>query len=416
MEDAESVIYGDFRTSHEISRVPELSRGRRGTGNMIIHGENIAVLKTLTQKFSRTIRCIYIDPPYNNQESYNHYDDAIDHDSWLEALSARLKLFSELLTDDGSIWISIDDRGMHYLKIAADKILERENFLTTIIWQHRTTRENRRAFSNNHEYLLVYAKDPFLFRESRNRMEFTPEARSRYKNPDKDPRGPWQSVSANAQAGHAVKSQFYEIVAPNGRRHRPPKGRCWVYNCARMREEIRNNNVWFGEDGDSVPRLKVFLRGRENGLTPETLWFATEVGTSKSAKKHLLHMFPHQPVFDTPKPEQLLQRVLHIATDPGDWVLDAYLGSGTTAAVAHKMRRRYIGIEQGNHAMNYCARRLELVIEGEAGGISKSVGWKGGGGFDFYRLHSKPVSKAEEVSLQMDVRKSASTRIRYVCR
>ncbi len=149
----------------------------------------------------------------------------LSHDAWLESITLRLKYFAELLSEDGSLWISIDDREVHYLKVAADKILNRSNFVTTIIWEQRTTRENRRAFSNNHGYLIVYAKNPLVFRETRNRLDFTAEAISRYKNPDDDLRGPWQSVSANVQAGHGTPGQFYEIISPNGRRHAPPNGR-----------------------------------------------------------------------------------------------------------------------------------------------------------------------------------------------
>lgn len=376
----------------KFKRVPEVSCGVRGTGNLLIHGDNLEVLREISGVARGKIRCIYIDPPYNNQEQYTHYDDALDHESWLEDITARLAYFERLLSDDGSLWISIDDREVHYLKVAADRVLGRSNFVTTVIWQHRTTRENRRVFSNNHEYLLVYARNPLGFKQNRNRLAFTSEAIGRYKNPDNDPRGLWQSVSANVQAGHATAGQFYELVSPGGRRHVPPNGRCWVFNSARMQEEIRKNNVWFGRSGDGVPRLKVFLCDVDAGLTPDTLWLASEVGTSKSAKKHLLEMFPHDPVFDTPKPEQLIQRILSVATKPGDWVLDAYVGSGTTAAVAHKMGRRYIGIEQGKHAVKYCANRLRLVVDGEPGGISQAVSWKGGGGFDFFRLEPTPRS------------------------
>lgn len=353
---------------------------------MILQGENLEVLKAILPEFSGRVRCIYIDPPYNNQERYNHYTDSLDHEKWIINISARLEYLARFLRMDGSIWISIDDREVHYLKVAADKILGRENFITTVIWQQRTTRENRKVFSNNHEYLLVYAKDARTFKEARNTLAYTPEVEGRYKNPDNDPRGPWQSVSANVQAGHATRGQFYELIAPNGRRHVPPNGRCWIYNHSRMQEEIAKNNIWFGRDGNGVPRLKRFLSETQLGLTPETFWPAAEVGTNKSAKKHLLRLFPEQPVFDTPKPEQLIQRIFHIATNPLDIVLDAYLGSGTTTAVAHKMGRQYIGIERGSHAVTLCAHRMQQVVDGETGGISESVKWSGGGGFDFYRL------------------------------
>lgn len=374
-------------------RVPELSYGGCDTGNMIVQGDNLDVLEALAQVASGQVRCIYIDPPYNNRERYTHYSDDLSHEEWLKNVTSRLVYFAGLLSEDGSLWISIDDREVHYLKVAADKILNRQRFVTTIIWEQRTTRENRKTFSNNHEYLLVYAKKPLVFRDARHRLDFTSEAIGRYRNPDNDPRGPWQSVSANVQAGHATPAQFYEITSPNGQHHSPPNGRCWIYNRERMQEEIRKGNVWFGIAGNGVPRLKVFLRDGGGGLTPHTLWLASEVGTSKSAKKHLLQMFPDTPVFDTPKPEHLVHRILSIATDPGDLVLDAYLGSGTTAAVAHKMGRQYIGIEQGDHAVTHCAQRLRLVIDGEAGGVSKLVGWKGGGGFDFFRMSMEAPSE-----------------------
>lgn len=376
----------DASPSSRLKHIADLSYGQYKSGNMILQGENLKVLAELAPAFAGKIRCIYLDPPYNNQERYTHYSDCQNHEKWIGEMSDRLAYLAQFLTEDGSLWVSIDDREVHYLKVAADKILGRENFITTIIWQQRTTRENRKVFSNNHEYLLVYAKDARAFKARRNLLDSTPEVADRYKNPDHDPRGAWQSVSANVQAGHATRAQFYEIVAPNGRRHAPPHGRCWVYNQARMEQEIACHNVWFGRDGNGVPRLKRFLSETKIGLTPETLWMASEVGTNKAAKKHLLTLFPDLTVFDTPKPEQLIGRILLIATNPGDIVLDAYLGSGTTAAVAHKMKRRYIGIERGSHVVTFCARRMKQVVDGERGGISGSVAWAGGGGFDFFQL------------------------------
>jgi adenine-specific DNA-methyltransferase len=343
------------------------------------------VLAHLAPALRGAVRCIYIDPPYNNQERYAHYHDALSHAAWLANLGERLEQLAPLLREDGSLWISIDDREVHYLKVAADAVLGRENFVSTVVWQQRTTRENRKVFSNNHEYLLVYAKDARRFRQARNPLAPSSDLLSRYKNPDGDARGPWQSVSANVQAGHGTASQFYVLVAPNGRRHEPPKGRCWVYSQRRMQQEIHARNVWFGKDGNGVPRLKRFLSESQPGLTPETLWTAAEVGTNDSAKKHLLQLLPDDTVFETPKPEALLHRILHIATHPGDLVLDAYLGSGTTAAVAHKMGRRYVGIEEGRQAVTHCFTRLRHVVEGERGGISEQVGWSGGGGFEFFR-------------------------------
>ena len=361
--------------------------------NIVIQGDNSIALTLLKEAYEGKVRCVYLDPPYNNQERYTHYADAQRHEDWLEDISRCLRQVKPLLRQDGSVWISIDDRQVHYLKVTLDDVFGRENFVSTVIWQQRTTRENRKVFSNNHEYLLVYAANAQEFKKKRGLLAWDDSVISRYKNPDNDPRGVWQSVSANVQAGHATKSQFYDLISPQGKRHSPPKGRCWVYNQARMKQEIANNNVWFGRDGNCVPRLKKFLKDAKPGFTPHTLWLAEEVGTNDSAKKHLLEMFPDLALFDTPKPEGLIHRVLSIASEPNDIVLDAYLGSGTTAAVAHKMNRRYIGIERGNHAATHCVERLKRVVAGEAGGVSRVADWQGGGAFSFLMLGKDRSSK-----------------------
>jgi adenine-specific DNA-methyltransferase len=308
------------------------------------------------------------------------------HEEWLKSVRARLEKVKALLRQDGSVWISIDDSEVHYLKVAADEVFGRQNFVGTVVWERRTTRENRKALSRNHEYLLVYVKDVELWTRVRNTLPLTKELEARHKNPDGDPRGAWQSVSANVQDGHATPQQYYALTSPGGRVHNPPKGRCWVYSKPKMLEEIARNNIWFGKDGNAVPRIKRFLRDRTGGLTPDTLWRAEDVGTTSAAKKQLLALFKQTSLFDTPKPEQLIHRILQISTQPGDLVLDPYLGSGTTAAVAHKMNRHYIGVECGDHIKTHCAVRLKQVIAGESGGVTALVDWKGGGGFDFFRL------------------------------
>lgn len=376
--------FGDNQ-SGRLLRVAKWSAGKTGTGNALIEGDNLQVLTLLAHEIPATVRCAYLDPPYNNGESYKHYFDSMGHDEWLVAVTVRLEKIRQLLREDGSVWISIDDSEVHYLKVAADKVFGRDNFVATIVWERRTTRENRKVFSKNHEYLLVYAKNAAAWAKTRNSLPVSAELTQRYKNPDDDPRGSWQSVSANVQEGHATLSQYYTLRAPNGKCHTPPKGRCWVYAKQKMQREIAENNVWFGKDGNGVPRLKRFLSDRKAGLTPDTLWRASVAGTTSEAKKQLLQLFKRDTLFDTPKPEQLIQRVLQISTDPEDIVLDAYLGSGTTAAVAHKMTRAYIGIEKGAHIRSHCVSRLRQVIDGEPGGVSRPVGWRGGGGFDFYR-------------------------------
>lgn len=380
--------------SNDFKFMEKNSIGNNSIGdNLIIQGDNKVVLNSITD-FHGKVKCIYIDPPYNNGENYHHYSDK-DNEDWINEITTTLTLLKPYLSIDGSIWISIDDNEMHYLKIAADRVFGRNNFITTITWQQRTSRENRSIFSNNHEYILVYAINPLEFKKARNLEPLTKDILDRYKNPDNDPRGTWQSISVNVQDGHAVKSQFYTVVAPNGKKHLPPNGRCWIYNEQRMKEEIKNNNIWFGVDGNGVPRVKKFLNGDSKGLTPETLWLAEFAGTNKLAKKHLIELFPTEKIFDTPKPEQLMQQIINIATNEGDIIMDCYLGSGSTISAAHKLNRKYIGIEKGNHIVDLVVERMKMVVNAENGGISKDINWQGGGNFSFYSFQKdkRKVSK-----------------------
>ena len=369
----------------------EYSKGTEDCQNILIHGDNKDVLSELWPEYANRIRCIYIDPPYNNGETYHYYDDNATQGNWLKDMQRVLHLLKPLLTKDGSIWISIDDSEMAYLRVEADRIFGRENFAGTIIWQQRKSRENRAVFSFNHEYILVYAKNIKTFKKKRNLLPVGEDfIDNKYKNPDNDPRGPWQSVTASVQAGHAVASQFYTVVSPTGVKHNPPKGRCWIYNEERMKREIAEGNIWFGKGGSNTPRVKKFLRNAKIGLTPETIWMADEVGTSDSAKKQLMSLFPDKDnIFETPKPEELLKRIIEIASDEGDIVLDCFIGSGTTMAVAHKLNRHYLGIEIGNQMSELVVKRMNKVIEGDTSGISKVVGWHGGGNFIFYNFDKR---------------------------
>ena len=379
------------------------SMGTSDSKNILIKGNNKDILPELVGEFGGKVKCVYIDPPYNNGDSYHYYNDNISETSWLKDISYVLMYLKMLLTKDGSIWISIDDSEMAYLKVAADKVLGRENFAGTIVWQQRKTRENRAVFSCNHEYILVYAKDIKKFKKSRNLLPVGEDfINSKYKNPDNDPRGPWQSISASVQAGHAVPSQFYTIVSPAGIEFNPPKGRCWAYNEERMKKEIANGNIWFGLEGLNAPRIKKFLSTAKIGLTPQTLWAGDEFGTTDSAKKHLLSLFPHQEkVFDTPKPEELIRQILEIATNEGDLVLDSYLGSGTTLAVAHKLKRNYIGIEIGEQMTELVVNRLKSVIMGEKGGISDISNWQGGGDFAYFIFDKTQEKKLTQVPVRL---------------
>ncbi len=375
--------------SNDFTYEANLCVGEAQTGSAIVHGDNLAVLDSLGDAIKGRVKCVYIDPPYNNAEVYRHYDDRLGRRVWLDRMTLRMKALRETLTFDGSLWVSIDDSELHNLRQIGDDVFGPENFISTVVWNHRKTRENRRPFSTNHEYILCFAKSAESFKRSRNLLAAPLEILNRYKNPDLDPRGAWQSVSANVQDGHATKSQFYTLVAPNGRFHQPPKGRCWIYNKPKMEGEICSGRVYFGRDGNAVPRLKKYLSEARIGVAPSTLWMADEVGTTDSAKKHLMALLTKEAVFDTPKPEGLVQRILHIASNPGDLILDAYLGSGTTASVAMKMGREFLGIEQGPHIVTHCVKRLQVVHDGEAGGVSPLVGWKGGGGCAFFSHRSK---------------------------
>jgi adenine-specific DNA-methyltransferase len=355
--------------------------------NRLIFGDNLLALKALEQDFTERIKCIYIDPPYNTGSAFEHYDDGIEHSLWLSLMRPRLELLHTLLRKDGSLWISIDDNEYAYLRVLCDEIFGRSNFVCTVIWEKRKSRENRRVFSFKHDYLLVYAKERALFEEARNPIPINQEVMNRYRNPDNDHRGVWQSVAITAQAGHGTASQFYTIVTPSGRRLDPPAGNCWRFTEHRLKALIDEDRIYFGPDGNNVPRQKKFLKEAEDaGLTPETIWYADDVGTNDTAKRHSNNLFDGEG-FDSAKPEELLKRVLDIATNQGDLVLDSFAGSGTTGAVAHKMGRRWLMVELGKHCQTHIVPRLKKVVDGEdVGGITEAIGWKGGGGFRYFRL------------------------------
>ena len=362
--------------------------------NRLIFGDNLLALKALEQEFAGKIKCVYIDPPYNTGSAFEHYDDGIEHSIWLSLIRSRLELLKALLRDDGSIWISIDDNEFGYLRVLCDEVFGRANFVTTIIWEKRKSRENRRAFSFKHDYILVFAKHRASFEEARNPIPISQDVVQRYRNPDKDPRGAWQSVAITAQAGHGTASQFYTITTPGGRRLDPPAGNCWRFTQSRLNELIGDGRIYFGPTGTNVPRQKKFLHESEDaGLTPETIWYADDVGTNDTAKRHSNALFEGHG-FDNPKPEELLHRVLHIGSNAGDWVLDSFGGSGTTGAVAQKMGRRWIMVELGDHANTRILPRLKKVIDGaDPGGVTETTAWQGGGGFRFYHLAPSLLEK-----------------------
>ena len=355
--------------------------------NLLIQGDNLEALKALLPFYRGQVKCIFIDPPYNTRSAFEHYDDNLEHAQWLSMMLPRLQLLRELLREDGSIWVTIDDNEGHYLKVLMDEVFGRGNFVANVFWQKTHTRENRTDVSAVHDHILLFAKKRDGWKEIRNVLPSSDTQLERFTNPDKDPRGVWASLPAHAKAEKGRReAQFFTVVTPSGRKVDAPPGRCWLYTEPRFREMVEDGRIWFGESGGNAPRVKKFLTEVQAGLVPSTLWLHQEVGGNGRAKSELVALFPGETPFSTPKPEALLQRILHIATNPGDLILDSFLGSGTTAAVAHKMRRRWIGIEMGEHAATHCLPRLQKVIDGEQGGISKAVNWLGGGGFRFMTL------------------------------
>lgn len=360
------------------------SYGDPDTENMLIHGDNLLALKALEMQYRGKIKCVYIDPPYNTGSAFEQYDDDLEHSIWLGIMRRRLQIIQKLLSDDGTLWISIDDDECHYLKVLCDEVFGRSNFISTVIWQKiHSIKNDARYLSENHDFILVYSKNKEKVKF--NLLPRTEAMNARYKNLDNDPRGPWQSGDLVANEERA--NGYYEVVSPKtGKVFNVPKGKHWVYSQENMMKLIEENGVWFGKDGNSFPRKKRFLANVMNGRKGDTWWSSDEVGHNQEAKRESIKIFGKHNAFATPKPERLVERILQLATDEGDLVLDSFLGSATTVAVAHKMKRHWIGIEMGEHVITHCKYRMDLVIDGEDGGVSKNNNWQGGGGYKFYEL------------------------------
>jgi adenine-specific DNA-methyltransferase len=350
--------------------------------NLLIHGDNLEALKALLPYYAGRVKCVCIDPPYNTKSAFTHYDDNLEHAQWLSTIVPRLQVLRDLLAPDGSIWVTIDDNEAHYLKVLMDGVFGRKNFVANMIWEKNYAPKNdARWFSDSHDHILVFAKHKDTWRP--NLLERTEKQKTKYINPDNDPRGLWQSGDLSVKTYSA--NNDYPITTPKGRVVNPPSGYCWRVNQDKYQEMLLDKRIWFGANGAGVPRIKRFLAEVKQGVTAMSIFPRDEVGDNQEAKRETVAL-NSEDVFDTPKPERLLQRVLHLATNEGDVVLDCCLGSGTTAAVALKMKRRFIGIEMGQHAYTHCLPRLQKVVDGEQGGISKAVNWQGGGGFTFYEL------------------------------
>ena len=402
--------------------VPELSCGDAQSGNLIVQGDNLHALKALLPRYAGQVKCIYIDPPYNTGNEGWAYNDNVNspeirrwlgavvgkegetldrHDRWLCMMYPRLVLLREFLHVDGAIFVSIDDNEVATLRLLMDEIFGGANFSASFIWEKRTTRENRRAFSFSHDFILCYAKNVDKFEATRGELPISQDVINRHKNPDNDSRGSWQSVAITAQAGHGTASQFYTITTPGGRTIDPPHGNCWRFTQQKLNELISDNRIYFGQTGNNVPRQKKFLSEVTRGLTPETLWKADEVGTTDLATKTVIEILGSTATFETPKSIGLLQRILQIASQKDSLIMDSFAGSGTTGHAVLKQNaedggnRRFILVEMDEHiARNVTAERVRRVSNGYTNTKEQPI--KGlGGGFQFCRLSKAPLFNAD---------------------
>lgn len=346
-----------IRPDEEHNAKPE----NRDSKNIYISGDNLDALQHLVKSYGGKVKVIYIDPPYNTGSDGFVYNDRFNftadelakrldvgreraerilsmtrrgsasHAAWLTFMLPRLSFASNLLTDDGVIFISIDDNEQANLKKLCDEVFGEECFVAQFIWEKRKTRENRSSISIRHDYVLCYVKDIELLEDSLGLEIMTKAALSRYKNPDNDPKGPWTSVPAIAQAGHGTKSQFYTFVAPNGKSYNLPSGSCWRMTLEKMNEAVAQNKIWFGSDGNGVPRIKKYLSEGKQGLTPESIISSEKGGTNDSAKREIVELFNGKAVFETPKPVELIRHILSMTLGENVTILDFFGGSSTTA-------------------------------------------------------------------------------------
>ncbi|ATC64535.1 hypothetical protein CMV30_11540 [Nibricoccus aquaticus] len=405
-----------------LRNVPELGCGDPGSGNLLVEGDNLHALKALLPYYAGQVKCIYIDPPYNTGNEGWVYNDAVNspliqkwlgetvgkeaedlsrHDKWLCMMLPRLQLLKQFLREDGSIWVSMDDSEISLLRMLMDEVFGRERFVACNVWQKRYSRENREAIGDVHEYLLVYAMDPKKFKADRNRIPITGPQAKVYRNPNNDPKGRWRGIPMTAQAGHATAEQFYEIIAPSGKAFRPSKGRCWGLAEATFKKLRADGRIWFGKKGNSQPNVIRYLSEVE-GMVPWTWWPHEEVGHTDESKKEIQAILDAEIPFDTPKPTRLLERVLRIATNPGELVMDSFLGSGSTAHAILKLNRessettprRFVGIEmEPKVAAEIASERVRRVARGYTNAKGETVAGLGGG-FRYCRLDAPLFSAA----------------------
>jgi adenine-specific DNA-methyltransferase len=364
----------------------------RGDGdlfdNLLIKGDNLLALKALETDYAGKVKCVFIDPPYNTGSAFEHYDDGVEHSLWLSLMRDRLEVIRRLLSEDGSLWVTLDDNEAHYFKVMCDEVFGRNNFVADVIWEKKFSPQNdAKWLSDNHDHVIVFAKQKANWRP--NLLPKSEKQAANLRNADDDPRGPWHSGDYTCAKNKKERPNlYYPIYQPNLQREVwPSETRVWAFDRSATERNVADNLLYWGSDGlNERPRLKKFPEAGRGGLVSVTVWLNSEVGNNQEARKESL-VFNRENPFSTPKPERLIERVLLLATNPGDLVLDSFAGSGTTGAVAHKMGRRWIMVEIGDHADTHIVPRLTKVVDGEdAGGVTKAVGWQGGGGFRYYTL------------------------------
>jgi adenine-specific DNA-methyltransferase len=378
----------EVRLLHEVERVEAGTPAERPvdlpaptTDNLLITGDAMhaldAIAKTpeYAERYLGKVKLVYIDPPFNTGQAFAHYEDNIEHSIWLTMLRDRLRQIKPLLSGDASVWVHLDDAEVHRCRAVMDEELGAEKFIATIVWEKSPGSKGDTDIADNHDYILVYAVGGKAWKSTRNRVIRSAKQSNRYANPDGDPRGPWrQGADGTAKSGN--EDLKYEVVTPSGRVVVPPKGNFWRFSRATLDRARSEGRVWFGKNGDAMPIIKTYLADISDGVVPGTWWPNGEVGSNQEAKRdHLRKLFPEIEPFSTPKPERLLQRIIHIATNPGDVVLDCFAGSGTTAAVAHKMGRRWVTSELLSETTEtFTKPRLAKVVYGaDPGGITTTT-------------------------------------------
>lgn len=364
---------------------PEKSYGEADTENMLIHADNLLALKALEQNFSGRIKCIYIDPPYNTGNAFEHYDDGLEHSIWLNLMYSRINILYKLLANEGVIFINVDEVEHAYLKVMLDGVFGRNNFIGDIIWQKRKGGGNDSRFiALDHDYIIVYAKN--ATKETHKikwRVSQSEEYLKRYKEIDEN-----------------GERYYWDTLARDGLQNPIPI----TIDCPDGSKLSINSQKSIDTINEGLKNGQIRLTKSRNGWTLHHRVYMPsgqvlrsildDVGTNKTANDETIALFGVNNAFDYPKPESLIKKLLELVTKKGDWVLDSFLGSGTTAAVAHKMKRKYIGIELGQHCNTHCLPRLKSVCDGsDQGGVSKALEWKGGGGFKFYNLAPSLLNK-----------------------